>query len=40
MSQHRQHYQPWPVGVTYWTPLRIAFAVTYAAAFITLYFVL
>ena len=26
--------------VTYWTPTRILFAVTYAAAFITLYMVL
>ena len=32
--------KPIPTKAPFWTPLRIAFGVTYLAAFITLYFVL
>lgn len=41
MSAHRQHYIPMEIQADkFWTPIRIAFAVTYAAAFIVIYFVL
>ena len=39
MSSHRQHYYSYTRDV-YWTPLRVMFALTYLAAFVTLYFVL
>lgn len=32
--------KPIPTQTRYWTPLRIAFGLTYLAAFITLYYVI